>query len=112
MLVLSACILPVCALSLVSNAYEQEALRQAIDATQESNVAYYLEMLDQELSRLRSIAYSYMNDLELQELAVVYDTLSDYKRAETVINVRNKLMHIRQISPYVANIYVYLPAME
>lgn len=39
MAVLSACILPVCALSLVSNAYEQEAIRQAIDATQESNVA-------------------------------------------------------------------------
>lgn len=112
MAVLSACILPVCALSLVSNAYEQEAIRQAIDATQESNVAYYLEMLEQELSRLRNITYSYMNDQELQELSVVYDTLSDYKRAETVINVRKKLMHIRQISSYVANIYVYLPAME
>ena len=111
MLVLSACILPVCALSLVSNAYEQEVIRQAIDTTQESNVSYYLVMLEQELSRLMNITHSYMNDQEFQELAVMYNALSDYKRAETIVNVRKKLMHIRQISPYVANIYVYLPTM-
>ena len=111
MLVLSACILPVCALSLVSNAYEQEVIRQAIDTTQESNVSYYLVMLEQELSRLMNITHSYMNDQEFQELAVMYNALSDYKRAEAIVNVRKKLMHIRQISPYAANIYVYLPTM-
>lgn len=96
MAVLSACILPVCALSLVSNAYEQEAIRQAIDATQESNVAYYLEMLEQELSRLRNITYSYMNDQEFQELSVVYSNVSQ-ESAELLAKITTRSAKCAQI---------------
>lgn len=111
MLILSACILPVCILSLASNSHEQGILYMSAVASQQTNAAFSLSSLEQEVQRLKSITYSYMNDKDFQQLALIYRTLSDYKRAECINNVRSKLSHIRQISSYVANIYVYLPGL-
>ena len=111
MAVFMACMLPVFALSIVSNLREQSQVREKITALQERNASYYLRLLEQEVSRLKDITYAYMNDREFQSLAVIYDHMSDYVRAETTENVREKLGHIRQISPYASTLYLYLPSL-
>lgn len=112
MLVLIACILPVCTVSLLSNQYEQEVIRQTIFETQESNVSFYKAMLEQEIKRLENLAYSYLNDQEFIKLATVSNSLTDYERVELISNVRKKLALIKQISPYVANVFVYMPDID
>lgn len=105
------CMLPVCTISLVSNSREQKMMRDAIVTSQTTNVSYYSELIDQEILRLKTIVYSYMQDKNFREISVIYDQLSNYQRSEAIINIREKLTHLRQISPYVSNIYVYLPAV-
>lgn len=109
MAVLLFCMIPVCGLSLISNFREQTQLRDTIIASQERNASYYLRLLEQEVSRLKGITYSYMNDEDFMSLAVIYDFMSDYARAETTENVRAKLRHLREISPYAKTLYLYLP---
>jgi hypothetical protein len=109
LLVLMACILPVCTVSLFSNKYEQEVIRKTIFETQESNISFYMVMFEQEMKRLENLAYSYINDEEFIKLAVVSKGLTNYERVELIMNIRKKLALIKQISPYAANVFVYMP---
>jgi two-component system sensor histidine kinase YesM len=112
MLMLGICIIPICVLSLISNAREQEKLRETIFASRIENVSYYQALLGQELERLRDISLSYVTDKDFLAASAIYDTMSDYKRAECINNIRQKLLHVRCISPYATNIYVYLPLLK
>ncbi|MDD6884263.1 MAG: histidine kinase [Eubacteriales bacterium] len=111
MAVLLFCMVPVCGLSLFSNFREQIQLKQTIIEAQERNASYYLRLLEQEVSRLKDITYAYMNDDDFMNLAMMYDHMSDYARAEATENVRAKLKHIHEISPYANTLYLYLPTL-
>ena len=109
MLVLLACILPVCTVGLLSNRYEQQVIRQTIFETQETSISFYMNILEQEINRLENLAHSYMSNSDFLKLATVANELTDYERVRLILSVRKKLALIKQINPFVANVFVYMP---
>ena len=104
-------IIPIFATGLVSNDKEQDIIRNSIFDSLHSKVNFYSVLLTSELKNLQDITYEYMHESDFVKLAVLYDDMSDYQKTESILDVRSKLVLLRNISPYVNNLFIYLPSM-
>ena len=90
---------------------QQQIMLERLTQSQRSKVAFYQTALSTEIARLQNMANSCVNDEDFIELAVFSDVFSNYKRSETINNLRKKMILLREMSPYISSISVYMPAL-
>ncbi len=111
MLILLVTIGPICVLSVLSSQDEQRMILQSMTESLQSKTYFYETALSSEIERLQNSTYACVNDEDFVKIAVFSDVLSDYKRSELINDMRKKLNLLRGMSPYMANIQVYIPAL-
>lgn len=90
---------------------QQQILLERLTQSQISKVGFFESTLTTEVSRLQNSANACVNDEDFIKLAVFSDVFSDYKRSETINNLRKKMILLREMSPYMNSISVYMPAL-
>lgn len=105
-------VLPMCVLSVFSNTHEQKVILNTVLEQQRTNIAFYLDSLEVEILRLQKIAYAYSQDSDFKRMASLTQWASNYNRVSTVLSIRDKLALVKQISPYVENLYAMFPRQQ
>lgn len=111
LLILLAVTLPICMVGIRTNQMQQESALFEAQEAQLEKVSFYGDAIVQEIDRMQKSTYSCVNDSDFVKLSVFWDVLSDYERAETVNKARAKLNLLREMSPYAANLSIYMPSM-
>ena len=111
LLTLLAVIIPICIMAIRSNQMQQESALYEIREAQLAKVSFYGDAIAQEIERLQKSTYQCVNDNDFVKLAVFWDVLTDYERAEAINKAREKLKLLREMSPYAQNISIYMPSM-
>ncbi len=99
------------AVSLYGMNGQQQIMLERLTETQLSKVRFYQSTLATEVNRLQNSANACVNDEDFIKLAVFSDVFSDYKRSETINNLRKKMLLLREMSPYMDSISIYMPAL-
>lgn len=99
------------AVSLYGMNGQQQMMLERLTESQLSKVRFYQSTLTTEINRLQNSANACVNDEEFIELAVFSDVFSDYKRSETINNLRKKMLLLREMSPYMDSISIYMPEL-
>lgn len=112
LLILLAVIIPICVIAVRTNQMQRESALGEVRETQLAQISFYGEAIAQEIARMQKSTYQCVNDGDFIKLSVFYDVMSDYERAEAINKAREKLKLLREMSPYAANISIYMPSME
>lgn len=99
------------AVSLYGMNGQQQIMLERLTETQLSKLRFYQSTLATEINRLKNSANACVNDEDFVKLAVFSDVFSDYKRSETINNLRKKMLLLREMSPYMDSISIYMPAL-
>jgi len=110
-LILVATFGAVFAVSLYGMNGQQRMILERLTESQLSKVRFYQSTLSTEVNRLQNSANACVNDEDFIKLAVFSDVFSDYKRSETINNLRKKMLLLREMSPYMNSISLYMPAL-
>lgn len=111
MMILLAVILPICIVGIRTNQMQQQSALLEVQKSQLDKVTFYGDAIVQEIDRMQKSTYQCVNDSDFVKLSVFWDVLSDYERAETINKARDKLNLLREMSPYAANLSIYMPSM-
>jgi two-component system sensor histidine kinase YesM len=108
--VLVIVMLPICAMGMVANSNERRVIRQTFMESMQSKLSFYVDSLESEVKRFRELLYYYTNnDLQFSQVAIIYDFYNDYEKTDTIKDIIGKLRQVYQTSPYIENVYLYLP---
>ncbi len=111
LLILLAVILPICIVGIRTNQMQQESALLEVQEAQLEKVTFYGDAIVQEIDRMQKSTYQCVNDNDFVKLSVFWDVLSDYERAESINKARAKLGLLREMSPYAANLSIYMPSI-
>lgn len=112
LLILLAVIIPICVIAVRTNQMQRESALGEVRETRQAQISFYGEAIAQEIARMQKSTYQCVNDSDFIKLSVFYDVMSDYERVEVINKAREKLKLLREMSPYAANISIYMPSME
>ncbi len=99
------------AVSLYGMNGQQRIMLERLTESQLSKVRFYQSTLATEVNRLQNSANACVNDEDFIKLAVFSDVFSNYKRSETINDLRKKMLLLREMSPYMDSISIYMPAL-
>lgn len=111
LLILLAVTLPICIVAIRTNQLQQDSALYEVQEAQLEKVSFYGKAIVQEIERMQKSTYQCVNDSDFVKLSVFWDVLSDYERAESINKARAKLNLLREMSPYAANLSIYMPSM-
>lgn len=107
-----AVMLPLFALSLVLNELARKEVKTQIsDATRE-HLRYEARSLEQELERIIMSQQQIINDGDLLDLGGQVNIMNDYQRTEAINQLSAKLNVLKDSSPLIRKVDVYLPSIE
>ncbi|MDQ0877723.1 C4-dicarboxylate-specific signal transduction histidine kinase [Paenibacillus sp. V4I3] len=81
-----------------------------ISKTAVSQLTFYITDLEKEVERMKLLQYGVIEDEDLNELTLTWDTMDVFKRTEKINSLRKRLYAIQNSSPYIKNVsaHIYL----
>jgi two-component system sensor histidine kinase YesM len=107
-----AVILPLFALSLVLNELAKKEVKSQISEVMRARLHYELKSLEQELDRIMNSQQQIVNDGDLLDLAGQTSIMSNYQRTDTINRLSDKLRSLKDLSPLIREVRVYIPSIE
>lgn len=104
-------ILPVYFLSFLINHASLNYLRDEIEGSASANMHFYLSSFETEIIRLNNLLNAYLINKDFQDIANKWQIMSDYTKAEAILEVKNKLEILATSSPYVSDVKAYIPSL-
>ncbi|MBB6670113.1 histidine kinase [Cohnella nanjingensis] len=77
-----------------------------------SQVDFYKENLEKEIQRVKLLQYYFMDDVNLQQLAFLPESLDDYGKAQSILQVQQHLKSIASSSSYIISASAYIPSID
>ncbi|WP_256758419.1 sensor histidine kinase [Cohnella sp. WQ 127256] len=105
-------ICPVYVLSIEIYQWAVQTQKQEISNTMLSQVNFYKENLEEEIQRIKLLQFYFTDDVNLQQLALVPESLDDYGKAQTILQLQQHLKSIASSSSYVLSASAYIPSVD
>lgn len=105
-------ITPLYGLGMYMNDKGAEMIHADISRSLQQKVEFYLLSLETEFERMTVLQREFMNDEDLQELAMLVDRMSTYERLAAMNRLQARLRLIKESSPYIAQAKAYLPSVS
>lgn len=87
-------------------------LRSEVTSNMSAQMDFSLKSLENEITRIESMQYEFMNDEDLNYLANAYSIMWNYEKTMAEQRVENRLILFRYSSTYIQSVYVHIPGME
>lgn len=85
-----------------------QTAREDISKTAVSQVAYYLSDMEKEIERMKLLQYSFLEDEDLNELALTWETMDTIGRTEHINNLLKRIYTIQNSSIYIQDVSVHI----
>ncbi|GBF76786.1 hypothetical protein PA598K_05273 [Paenibacillus sp. 598K] len=105
-------ILPLVTLSLIVNVRSERLVREQITSAAQDKLRDYLHALEGDVGTLVTLMQQYVLDDEFNHLAYSSVILSDEQFTFMVKSVQRKLLILKNMSPYVKDAFVNVPALN
>lgn len=105
-------ILPLVTLSMIVNVRSERIVRDEITSSAQAKVNDYIRSLESDFGPLVTLMQQYVLDDDINNLAYSSVILSDEQFTDAVKNVQKKLLILKNMSPYVRDAFVNIPALD
>ncbi|MFD1956541.1 sensor histidine kinase [Paenibacillus thailandensis] len=89
-----------------------ETAREDISKTAVSQIEFYLTDLENEIERMKLLQYSLLEDEDLNELALTWQTMGTIDRMDHINSLVKRLFTIQSSSMYIKNVSVHIATIE
>lgn len=79
-----------------------------ISRTAESQIAFYLNDLENEIERMKLLQYGLLEDTDLNKLAITWETMGTIDRMDKINSVVNRIIAIQNSSRYIRDVNVHI----
>ncbi|UKS28109.1 histidine kinase [Paenibacillus sp. HWE-109] len=79
-----------------------------ISKTAVSQLTFYVNDLEKEIERMKLLQFGVIEDEDLNELTLTWDTMDVFKRTEKINALRKRLYAIQNSSPYIKNVSAHI----
>ncbi|OPH58076.1 two-component sensor histidine kinase [Paenibacillus ferrarius] len=79
-----------------------------ISKTAVSQLTFYINDLEKEIERMKLLQFGVIEDEDLNELTLTWDTMDVFKRTEKINSLRKRLYAIQNSSPYIKNVSAHI----
>ncbi|MFE5318232.1 sensor histidine kinase [Paenibacillus sp. NPDC056579] len=79
-----------------------------ISKTAVSQLTFYVSDLEKEVERMKLLQFGVIEDEDLNELTLTWDTMDVFKRTEKINSLRKRLYAIQNSSPYIRNVSAHI----
>ncbi|MBA2939661.1 histidine kinase [Paenibacillus sp. CGMCC 1.16610] len=79
-----------------------------ISKTAVSQLTFYINDLEKEIERMKLLQFGVIDDEDLNELTLTWDTMDVFKRTEKINSLRKRLYAIQNSSPYIKNVSAHI----
>ncbi|TLS48781.1 HAMP domain-containing protein [Paenibacillus antri] len=103
---------PIYYIGLTMNRSGAEHVRAEIGNSLMSRVNLYTEILDVDFDRTIRLMQEFVNDVDLLELSVAHEVMTDIERTEAVLRVKHRIDLLRQSSVFVRSAFAMIPSLD
>ena len=107
-----AILIPLYGLGVIFYDSAMRVVRKEIMDSMVSQVTFYLDDLEKEMVRVRSLQNDMINDVYLDKLAAIPQSLSEIEKMQVIQGMQRRMEAIRSSSRYVSNFTIYLPGIQ
>ncbi|MCA0753475.1 histidine kinase [Paenibacillus sp. N4] len=79
-----------------------------ISKTAVSQISFYLNDLENEIERMKLLQYGFLEDGDLNKLAIIWETMGDIERMESINSVLDRLITLQNSSNYILDVNVHI----
>ena len=101
-------LLPLCIMTLYFFRWSEDTIAKQSIANVMTQSNNYMDRLETEIDRIRSLQYDLVNDRTLIELVNFPEDMSDYTRIDSYLKVLNRLQGLKNSSKYIDDITCYV----
>ena len=80
--------------------------------TNVSHLSYYVNSLENEIKRIKSLQYGFVHDDNLYKLSSISDYIDDVSLLEAEFRLYQRLVTIKESSIYINNVFVIIPSTD
>lgn len=107
------CILiPIYVLSIIIYNNGIRTLREEISNSMISQVSSYLEGLEKDIKRVRTLQFDFVDDNDLNQLAAISESMNDIEKMERILRVQKRAKAIKNSSVYIQDVMILIPAVN
>lgn len=105
-------LLPIYILSIVIYNWGIKTLREEISNSMITQVSFYLDGLEKEVQRIRTLQYDCVSDDNLNQLAAIPESLNDIERMQSILSLQQRLTAVKNSSVYINDVAALIPAVD
>ncbi|WP_158301550.1 sensor histidine kinase [Paenibacillus mesophilus] len=103
---------PMYGISLLINHSGSEHVKEQIFGSMQSRVHFYLNSLEEEISRVNRLKKQFITDDDLQRLSALALQMSNYDKRGAILRIQQKLQNVVDSSLYVNEASVHIPLID
>ena len=90
-----AILLPLYILGIFIYNAAQQSVRTEISSSMISQISFYMDNLDKEMQRVRSLEYDMINDTNLNRLSSIPASMNNIEKVQAMLNLQNRMEAIK-----------------
>lgn len=100
--------IPIYILGIYIYGWGLNTVKREISKSATAQVSFYLEGLGKEVERIKTLQYDCLNDEYLNKLAIRWEIMDQYNRIESMRQLQQRLVTIKNSSIYIKNVSVHI----
>jgi two-component system sensor histidine kinase YesM len=89
-----------------------DTVKTELSNSAHSQVSFYLGNLEKDVDRIRNLQYDFMFDDDLNQIAVLPESLDDVEKIKVLRRIQKKLLSIKDSNVLIAETGVYIPSID
>jgi two-component system sensor histidine kinase YesM len=103
---------PIYALGIYIYYWGMNTVKSEISKSTTEQVSSYIEGLEKDITRIKILQYDCLNDEHLNKLAVRWEIMEDYEKVDSMLQLQQRLVTIKNSSNYIKNVSVHIPSIN
>ena len=105
-------LLPIYTLSIIIYDLSKNTLSKEISNSMVSQISFYLDSLEDEVQRIRTLQFDLVNDRDINRLASIPQSLNNIETMQGLLRIQQRLYAIKNSSVYIKDVFVMIPAVD
>jgi len=104
------CILiPLYLLSMIIYNNGMQTLRREISSSMIMQVSSYMEGLEKDIKRIRTLQFDFIGDPDLNKLSAIPESMSDIEKMDCILRIQRRATAIKNSSVYIQDVMLLIP---
>jgi len=112
MLTFLVVVIPLYALGTQLYAWANDVVKRGITDAASTQVNFYVDNLDRDLSSMKALQYDLIFDADLNQLATIPESLDEIDTVMALLRLQQRLLTIRYSNDLIEDVYVHIPSIR